>query len=527
MSRVLVYGFETPRLWVKPLRDLTDPKSTKGYEFIRFAKLLGIELYPWQKWLAIHGLELLEDNRTFRFNTVIVQVGRQNGKTTFASILAAWWLFVQARAYKEVNPVKFKIVGVAQNLDIAREPFKQVVLWSNPNPDSDEEKAQIIPAIQAEAKQVIYTNGKESIVAKSLANYEIRAAENARGKPAARILMDELRQLKNFRPWNAVSQTTKSFYNNQLWGISNAGTETSVVLKKQYDLGVELIQSWEKQVEQEKKPVGDWLASAPDPHFALFDWSAPEGAAWNDEQGILQANPSIGHSNITVESCRADYYKMTESDYRTEVLCQWVPTVVDTYIKPAEWRAIEIPEDDVHIVKGERTVWGVDTSVDRKWTYVAAAVLTSEGLPFVTVWHAAVGSLWVVPFMKQLAEDSGNREVVVQARGAPAMEFIKPLKDAGLDVHAVEGSWFGVATGRLRDRVRDQELLVIEQDPVTVAVSGGITKSFGETDAWNRIGSAVDVSPLVAITLALYGLETMEPTVKTRSAYESGGLMII
>ena len=38
-------------------------------------------LHPWQRWLLIHALELNPD-RTFRFRTVIVEVARQNGKTT-------------------------------------------------------------------------------------------------------------------------------------------------------------------------------------------------------------------------------------------------------------------------------------------------------------------------------------------------------------------------------------------------------------------------------------------------------------
>lgn len=521
-------GFEVPRLWVKPLRELT-PETSRGFEAIVFAKeILGVDLWPWQKWLLIHGLELLEDNRTYRFKKVIVLVGRQNGKTMLASVLAAWWLYVESgREPDVVPPYKFKIMGVAQNLDIASEPWRAVYAWGNPEPETEEEAEHVIPALQQDTRPAWKTNGKERIRVRNLAHYEIKAAVNARGKPTARVIMDELRELRSFDPWDAVSQTTKSFHNNQLWGISNAGSERSVVLKKQYDLGKKLISSWENQVEAGRLSAEEWLDQAPDRGFALFDWSAPEGCAWDDEQGILQANPSIGYSEITVDSIRAERHGMTEARYRTEDLCQWVPAVVETYIKPEEWSACEVPVLEVKIRKGSRTVWGIDTAADRSMTYIGAAVETETGLPFVTVWEARVGTLWVVPFMKQLAEESGSREVVIQARGAPAMEFIQPLKDADLDVHAVEGSWFGVATGRLRDRVRGRDVIVVEQPAVSLAVSGGITKRFGETDAWNRSGSAVDVSPLVALTLALFGLETMEPTPAPRSAYSAGGLMIL
>ncbi|NMW65991.1 terminase [Mobiluncus mulieris] len=520
-------GKEEPRLWLKPLRNLT-PETSRGFEVIVFAReILGVELWPWQQWLLIHGLELLEDNRTYRFKKIIVLVGRQNGKTTLASVLAAWWLYVESgREPDRVPPYKFKIVGTAQNLSVAEEPWNFVRRWGNPEPDADEAPLAI-PALQADTRPTVRTNGKQSIYTRNLAHYEIKAMKSSRGKPVARAILDELREQYAFTTWDAVSQTTKSFHNNQLWGISNAGSERSVVLKKQYDLGVSLIDSWNQQVEQGGVTPQEWLREAKDPAFALFDWSAPPDCPWDDEEGILQSNPSIGYSGFTVDSIRAEYYGMREPSYRTEILCQWVPAVVDTYIKPEEWKTLEVPPLQIDVRKGTRTVWAVDTAVDRSMTYIAAATTTANGLPFVTVWEARVGTLWVVPYLMELAEQSGFSEVVIQARGCPAMEFIKPLQDAGLDVHTVEGSWFGVATGRLRDRVRERGLVVVEQPAVSLAVSGGITKRFGETDAWNRAGSAVDVSPIVAITLALYGLETMEATPKPQSAYSSGGLMIL
>ena len=105
------------------------------------------------------------------------------------------------------------------------------------------------------------------------------------------------------------------------------------------------------------------------------------------------------------------------------------------------------------------------------------------------------------------------------------MEFIEPLTVAGLDVHAIEGSWFGIATGRIKDRVREEGMILIDQPAVNVAISGGLTKKFGETDAWNRTGSAVDISPIIAMTLALYGLEALQPTTAAASAYSERGMM--
>jgi hypothetical protein len=92
--------YEEPRLWTRPLRELT-PETSLGFEVIEFARdILGVELYPWQKWLLIHALELLEDG-TYRFKRVIVLVARQQGKTLLASVLAAWWLYVDSARHPD------------------------------------------------------------------------------------------------------------------------------------------------------------------------------------------------------------------------------------------------------------------------------------------------------------------------------------------------------------------------------------------------------------------------------------------
>ena len=36
-------------------------------------------------------------------------------------------------------PLKFKVVGVAQNLDIAKEPWAAVKSWCDPDPETEEE----------------------------------------------------------------------------------------------------------------------------------------------------------------------------------------------------------------------------------------------------------------------------------------------------------------------------------------------------------------------------------------------------
>lgn len=502
-------GYMVPRIWTRPLRPLT-PETSLGYEVIEFARqYLGVAFRPWQKWLLIHALELNDDG-SYRFKKVIVLVARQNGKTLLASVLATWWLLVDSARHPDmVPPVKFKVVGTAQNLDIAREPWSQVRLWCNPEPPSEEEADQAIPELQEETLKVSDTNGKEYIRARNLAHYEIRAAKNARGKPAARVLMDELREQENWVAWSATSQTTKSFWSGQLWGISNAGSARSVVLDKQRDAALKVIESWDELVEGGGEPPSDW-AEEHDRAIALFEWSGPDGCALDDDAALLQANPSCGFGGMTLRSLKADIDGMTEADFRTEVLCQWVTADVDPYIDPAAWD--EGIDPDSSIPEDGRVVLAVDTSADRSTTWVAAAGLRADGAPHVEVIARRDGMLWVRGFLDRVRlQWPGITEVAVQAKGCPAGDFADILAEAGWTVHAIEGQKLGSCCGRMLDRVIEGSLRHPPQPAVEQQVRAAVTRRLGEVEVWNRKGSAVQISGLVAESEALYALEATDP----------------
>ena len=527
------YGATEPRICTPPLRDLTRETSL-GFEVIDFAReILGVELYPWQKALLIRGLELLPDG-SYRFRRIIVLVARQQGKTTLASVLAAWWLFMDAIRHPDhVPPFKFKVVGVAQNLDIAREPWAAVKMWCDPEPETNEEAELAIPALQAGTAKVSDTNGKEGIVVSSRAHYEIRAAANARGKPAARVLMDEMREQKDWKAWNAVSQTLKSFWSGQLWGISNAGDVSAVVLRQQRDVGLADYADWEKYVEGGIQSAEEY-ANTHDVSLGLFEWSAPDGCALDDVDAILQANPSIGYGAMTIAAALADIRGMTDAGYRTEVLCQWVTADVDAFMDVKKWRSLHaVAEADTAglrlvrtktqekflIPRGARTVWSVDTSSDRTTSWIAGATMTREGVPFVTVRVKRTGMLWVADYLEQLADASGQREVVVQGKGCPAEEFVEILGPRNLILHPLDGSTFAIATGRIRDRVRDGQLLMVDQPDVDLAVEGGVVRTYTENSMWSRQKSMpIDIAGLVAETSALYGLEMLTPPARPTPA---------
>lgn len=501
------FGVTEPRLWTRPLRELTTETSL-GFEVIDFALLvLGVELRPWQKWLLIHALELNEDG-TYRFQRVIVLVARQNGKTMLSSVLAAWWLFIDSERFPDrLPPVKFKVVGIAQSMDIAREPWGAVKTWANPAPDTTELADLALPVLQDATAKVVDAHGQEGIFAKSRAHYELRAAKNVRGKPAPRLIFDELREQRTWVAWNAASHVFKSFGTlGQLWCFSNAGDPGAVVLKAQRDKCLKLIDSWAASVESGVSSAAVW-ASQNETTLGLFEWSAPDECDLDDIGAVRQANPSVGYGEFTVADVLAARPPGSpEADYRTEALCQWIDARVYPHIEPEAWRMLSDP--DSVIADGSALVLGVDVSADRKWSYMAVAGWREDGLKHVELVAGRPGVRWMRDAARELRETWGVQHVALQVRGAPVSEFAKDFEEAGLEVVEVGGSALGAVTGGIHDAVRDRRVYHPDCAASLMSFGGAVVRDIGDgLIAWDRRKSGTDAAPAVAISSALWALD--------------------
>jgi hypothetical protein len=500
------YGFTEPRIVTTPLCELT-PKTSRGFEVIEFAHdVLNVVLFPWQRSLLIRMLEL-DSFGLLRFRKALVIVGRQNGKTLIAAVLAAYWLYIDASRWPHQLPEQnFIVVGAAQKLDIAMKPWRQVRRWGAPDDIKVGIAIDRVPDLQEITYPPRTTNGETELRTHAGAAYLPRTFDGARGQSAARLILDELRQQYDYEGWSSIEKSANAMYDSLLVAFSNAGTKRSRVLRDVRQIGHESVDD-------------------PDTQWFIAEWSAEQDASLEDPRAFAQANPSAGYlPGMTIAGLlRAAAQAKEKNVERIEVLGQWVTAKVDNYIGSAEWKARHVSPADVlaQIPKGARTVWAIDMSHNRKTTWIGAAVFTADGKPFATVRVKRPGWAWVLPFLIELAQESGHREVAVQSKGVPAMDFIKPLTDAEFEVdgrmekfivHPIDWSAFALATGRLSDRVRDDALLIVEQPDVDRAIEGAVVRSYAENTGWSREKSMpVDIAGVCAITIALYALEDLAP----------------
>lgn len=507
------YGSETPRIWTPPLRELT-PQTSLGYSVIDFAATIGIDLFPWQRWVLIHMLELLDDGTSLRFGTVVILCARQQGKSSLSQVLALWMMMALDWPL---------VLGTAQDIDTAE------AVWSGAVDllESDEDLAPLI-------RKVNKTNGKKSLILETGNEYRVKSANRraGRGFSGNLIMLDELREHQNWFAWGAITHTTMAQLEKLIVCLSNAGDATSVVLayfRKAAHRALgdpdgiceaedALLAPTEVDLGDDFEPefIADVLDDIdPAEHLGFFEWSAAPGLDRRDHDGWAQANPSMGHIPA-LERNIAQALSEPEWVFRTEVLCQWPDGAIEGMFLPGSWekgrnepltdetgRKVAAPKDRI-----VGPLWAcVDTAFSRSTTYVALAGMRADGVRQVEIVAIRPGQEWVRGWLLERADRI--QAVTGQYRGAPVSKLMVDLADdrefaSRIPVVPWQGGDLAGATGAAWDDVKDVKVRHNPQPSLDTAAAAAVTKDWGDQKVIDRKNSPVDASPLVAFVGALW-----------------------
>jgi len=359
-----VLGSTTPRLWTPPRRELT-PETSVGFAQADFARdVLRHPLDPWQEWLVVHAGELMPDGRP-RFHKVLVIVARQNGKTEVPVVLSLYWQFI------DQWPL---ILGTSTKLDYAQESWEKAIALARPI------KAlwKHVPARGG----VRRANGEQVFRNDYGSRYKIAPANEEGGRSLSidRLVLDELRQHHDYSAWDAAVPATGARWLSQVWAMTNAGSDKSVVLNGLQEQALAHLK-WLEQAggyppygEPMPEAAGDW-------RLGLFEWSAPLDADPLDPYAHAAANPNLGRrldpEQLMLEAraaVQAGGAKL--SGFKTERLCIRVAND-DPAIDAAAWKAGERPGSLADL--RSRVALVVDVAPDLQHATAAAAALTGDG----------------------------------------------------------------------------------------------------------------------------------------------------
>jgi hypothetical protein len=150
-----------------------------------------------------------------------------------------------------------------------------------------------------------------------------------------------------------------------------------------------------------------------------------------------------------------------------------------------------------------------DVSPDRAFSTISAAGAREDGLKQVEVVMHGPGTGWVVPQLVQLHNRHHPAAVVCDGVG-PAGSLIHELEQQGVEVTALSSKDHGQACGAFYDHVQQETVRHLGTPELADALKGATRRTLSDAWAWDRKKSTVDISPLVACTLALWAHLTVE-----------------
>jgi hypothetical protein len=466
-QRVLL-GSQVPRIYHVP-----EMTSTTGPEVIEVCNEVGLVLDSWQQLVLNRGLGEKPDG-TWAALTAAVVCPRQNGKNAIEEALELGGLFVLHEQ---------GILHTAHEQATASEQFRRLLGLIDGS-----------RYLRRRIQRVVRGKGSEAIEFQSGQRifFKTRTGSGARGFTINRIICDEAYELSE-AALAAVSPTTLTDPNAQTWFFSSAvdqqTNQNGIVLARQRVAA---------------------LAGAPG--LAYFEWSVPGGDPSRVPESIAtdpimwaQANPGLG-IRLAPEALERERVKLGPRKFAVECLGigDWPDTSdgAANVIDLGRWDALA---DDGSELAGP-VFLAFDVAPDRSSAAIGAAALRADGKTHVELVEHAKGTGWVAQSLAERVEalTAVPGAIVCDATG-PAGSLVTAVEEAlGREITIVSAKEHAQAFGLFVDAVEQGTLRHLGDAELRAALDGATKRPLGEAFAWSRIKSDVDISPLVACTLALW-----------------------
>jgi hypothetical protein len=466
-------GAQTPRIYSVP-----DYASTTGREAIELAAMAGLILDPWQEFVLVNALGEKADGRWAAFE-VGVDVARQNGK---GGILEAREL---TGAYLLSEML---MIHSAHQFDTSIEAFLRM-----------DNLLEGCADLSRRVLRVSRSHGSEGFTFKGgqRLRYRTRTKGGGRGFTGDLLILDEAMILpESFHGALLPTLSAKSMAGSpQVWYTGSAVDqmihEDGLVFSRLRERG-----------------------RKGDPGLAWFEWSADvdtpdrvtdEIAA--DHEMWAQANPGLG-IRISVEHIEKERASLSARAFAVERLGvgDWPnPDGEQAIIDPAGWLALA----DAASTVDDPVCFAFDVTPDRSSASIGVAGARPDGLPHVEVVESRRGTGWVAARIVELLATHKALGVVCDG-ASPAASLVPALEALKVEVTLATAKEHGQGCGMIYDAVDQAALRHLGTTELTAAIRGATRRPLGDAWAWSRKSVNTDISPLVAVTLALWGFQTIE-----------------
>lgn len=467
---VELLGAQSPNdLWVPPA------VSSAGAEAVELARMAGLRLDPWQELVLEHSLGEDPAGR-WAAPEVGLLVPRQNGKGSVLEARELAGLFLLGERL---------ITHSAHQFDTSLEAFRRLLELIEANPD-----------FSRRAKRPKWSHGEEGLelIGGQRIRFRTRTKGGGRGFSGDLLILDEAMILPE-STLGALLPTISARPNPQVWYVGSA---------------VDQLVHEHGQVFARVRARG---RAGGDPRLAYFGWEGADCSieeaehVADDPETWAQANPGLG-IRISLEHIAGERRALGPRQFAAERLGigDWPDPDpgTDGHFDVQAWRARTDPQSKIV----GPVAFAYDISPDRSSSAIAAAGRRADGRLHLEVIDHRRGTGWVTDRLRSLVDAHETAGIACDASG-PAGSLLTKLETLSVDVQAVNAREHAQACGNLHDAVTDDTVRHLGTPELESAVQGAGRRSLGDAWAWSRTSSTVDITPLVAVTLAAWALETM------------------
>jgi hypothetical protein len=266
----------------------------------------------------------------------------------------------------------------------------------------------------------------------------------------------------------------------QLWVVSTMGTDESVYLHDKVDDGRARVEAGERS------------------DVCYLEWSAGDDDDPDDPETWWGCMPALGYT-VTEKVIQVDHDAMDPAEFARAYLNRRAGggrPVFDV----ATWQACRDPGSKLAGVP----CFALDVTPDRAWAAIGVAGRRQDRRQHVEIVEHRPGVDWVVGRLRELYERWNPWPVVVDGL-SPAYSLVDELERLSVKTAATSAREYAAAAGQFYDAVVGAAVAHLDQPILNVAVGAARKRVLGDAWVWARRAGA-DTSPLVAVTLARYGL---------------------
>ncbi|NEG90623.1 terminase [Bifidobacterium aerophilum] len=242
--------------------------------------------------------------------------------------------------------------------------------------------------------------------------------------------------------------------------------------------------------------------------MVYVELAADRDADQDDREQWAKANPSYPKRTSETAILRMRNL-MADDSFRREALGIWDETTASRAIDPTAWQAATVEPESVD--KTGLVGYALDMAPDRSSLAIGGAIRHPDGTVHVELREFRAtrqnGTMWAVD---HIAEHWPKTASVVIDAQSPAAALLQELKSRHVRPIVTNAQDMGRACGMFQDMLNARKLTHLpdgDSPALATAVANAVTRPIGQSGAvgWNKMGSDIDISPLVAVTLALYG----------------------